>query len=97
MIPNKASPVCKTCNFHLIFTFYSTFMIIEQCLRIGGCRQCQSLIFFQASLRCEFYRIVVSLSPLLQQALDKLLETEPFLFVFFIRPQLPKRPWSNGP
>ena len=70
-------------------------MIIEQCLRNGGRRQ--SLIFFEAGLGRELYRVLVSLGPLLQQTLDKLLETKPFLFVFFIRPQLPKRPRSNGP
>ena len=56
-----------------------------------------SLVFGVEDLSSQVGRVVVAGRPVLQQALDKLVQVEFLLFMFLVRPELPERPRAEGP
>ena len=54
-------------------------------------------MFSVDDLSSQVGRVVVAGCPVLQQALDELVQVEFLLFMFLVRPELPEGPGSQGP
>ena len=54
-------------------------------------------MFSVDDLSSQVGRVVVAGCPVLQQALDELVQVEFLLFMFLARPELPEGPRSEGP
>ena len=54
-------------------------------------------MFSVDDLSSEVWRVVVAGCPVLQQALDELVQVEFLLSMFLARPELPEGPGSQGP